>query len=147
MELKKVLYRTVHGKRISVEQIADLVGCSASLLYRTSNPNDITARFPLEKLLALMFAVKDFSILKHLAARAGFILYQLPGRVKYNKTQDLNKFQMLFSSTFQAILDFKNNKIEKEECLDKIDRLLTSTIEVRKSVETSQQLSFDFKDL
>jgi len=145
MELKKVLYRTIHRKKESVDEIADVIGCSSSLLYRCANPNDRQARFPVEKVLPLMKAVNDFSILKHLAARSGFILYKLPSEIKPNDNGDLNRFQSLFADTFRALLDFKSGKITKEQCLSMMDELLTRTIEFRKSIEESDQTGFNFK--
>ncbi len=144
MELKKVIYRTVHRKRLSVEEIADEVGCSASLLYRCANPNDPQARFPLEKLLPLMRATNDYSILKHLAFRSGFILYRIPPRIRHDKPCDLNKFQAMFTNTFKAVLEFQEGRKSKEKCLEEIDGFLGSTLEIRKSVEKSEQLRFDF---
>ena len=145
MELKKVLYRCVHRKKLSVEEIADELGCSSSLLYRCSNPNDSQARFPLEKVLPLMRVTRDYSILKHLASRSGFVLYKIPSRIKYNKIGDLNKYQSICADTFRALLDFKNEKISKEVCLRQIDEMLSGTVEIRKGIETNRQLCFEFE--
>ena len=144
MDIKKALYGTIHRKKESVEEIADRVGCSASLLYRCCNVNDSQARFPLEKLLPLMRSVNDYSILRHLASRSGFILYKLPSRIKHNRAADLNKYQSLFTETFRSLLRFKDGEISKGECLKNIDRLLSSTVGIRKGIEKSDQMDFNF---
>ena len=144
MELKKILYKTVHRRKKSVEEIADRVGCSSSLLYRCSNPNDSQARFPLEKVLPLMLTTGDYGILKHLASRSGFVLYKIPARIKYNKTGDLNKYQSIFADTFRALLDFKEGRISKEKCLSQMDGFLGKTVEIRRGIETNRQLNFEF---
>ena len=146
MELKKWIYQTVHRSRFSVEELADAIGCSSSLLYRSANPNDPGARFPLERLLPLMNATRDFSILQHLASRAGFVLFRIPSRIRCQKTADLNKFQSIFAQTFQALVKFKDGEISRDECLEKVDRLLSRTLELRKSVESYPQLVIDFKE-
>ena len=146
MDIKKVLYRTIHRRRESVEQIADDIGCSSSLLYRCANPNDSQARFPLEKLLPLMKSVNDYSILKHLAARSGFILYKLPSKIKPNNNADLNRFQSLFADAFRALLDFKGGKISKTDCLKDVDCLLSRSVELRKGIEESDRMGFDFRE-
>lgn len=142
MELKKILYKTVHRKAESVEEIADRVGCSASLLYRCANINDAQARFPLEKLLPLMRATGDYSILKHLASRSGFILYKLPAKIKPKKIADLNEYQGSFTDAFRALLDFKKGKITKKQCPIHIDKFLSQTIGLKKGVEGVEQMTF-----
>jgi len=146
MELRKVLYSTIHKKKKSIEQIADEVGCSPSLLYRCANINDLDARFPLERLLPLMRSAGDFSVLKHLASRSGYLLYKLPARIKFQKIADLNKYQSLLTDTFRGVLNFKDGRIRGKDCLSQIDELLTKTIELRRGIENSRQIEIDFKE-
>jgi len=146
VDIKRAVYETIHGKGKNVEEIADAIGCSPSLLYRCANINDPGARFPLERTLPLMNATRDFTILKHLAARSGFLLYRLPSKFKHHKTADLNKYQSVFIEAFQALVKFKDGEIDREACLEKIDTLLSRTIELRTSVERSDQMTLDFGD-
>jgi len=141
VDIKKVLYQTVHKKSISIDEIADAIGCSSSLLYRCANVNDPQARFPVERILPLMRFVKDYSILRHLASRSGFLLYKLPSKIKYNKAADLNRFQSLFTNVFRSLLDLKQGKISKEQCLSQVDEFLGRTIEIRESIHVNDQFS------
>ena len=93
-----------------------------------------------------MNATHDFSILQHLASRAGFILFRIPSRIRCQKTADLNKFQSIFAQTFQSLIKFRDGEISRDECLGQIDRLLSKTLELRKSVESYPQLVIDFKE-
>jgi len=146
MELKRYIYSTVHRGRPTVEELADGLGCSSSLLYRCANPNDPAARFPLEKLLPLMRLTKDYSILRHIAARAGFALFRIPPKRKTRTIFGLTEFQALFAKTFQCLLNFVAHKATKEEVLEEVDKLLSRTVEVRHAVAKSEQLSFEFEE-
>ncbi len=146
MELKKWIYSTVHRSRFSVEELADAIGCSSSLLYRSANPNDPGARFPLERLLPLMAATRDFSILRHIASRAGFVLFKVPSRMRCQKTTDLNKYQSIFAEVFQALVKFKDGQASRDACLEQLDKFLSKTLELRKSVEAFPQLTIDFEE-
>ena len=82
-DLKKVIHDTVHNKKSpkSVEQLADECGCSASYLYRGGLPYDDNGsgcRFPLEYVIPLMLAQKDFSILQHIAHRTNHLEVRIP---------------------------------------------------------------------
>ena len=145
MEIRGLLYNTVHRSRLSVEELADAIGCGASLLYRSANPNDPGAKFPIERLLPLMNATKNYSLLKHIASRAGYVLYKRPTRIKFSKVQDLNRFQVIFSEALQALLEFKDGRINRDQCLEKVDQLLSKTVEMRRSIEQSDQLSIEFE--
>lgn len=143
MDLRACVYKTVHRRKMSVEEIADRIGVSPSLLYRTANPNDTSAKFALERLLPLMETTRDFSILRHLAARAGFALFRIPARLKVSRPADLLRFQRISNSCVAALLSFSEGGISKEKCLNEIDALLSASCEMRRSVETDQ-LTFEF---
>ncbi len=89
--IKLLLHDTLLTSKKSVNQLADETGMSSSYLYRACNPEDESnARFPLDYLLPLMLATKNYSVIKHLANLCGFILIELPKPCANNKEK--NKF-------------------------------------------------------
>lgn len=138
MELKKVLYKTIHRAKESVEELADHLGISSSMLYRCGNPNDDNARFPLDKVIPLMEKTKDYSILHHLARRTGHVVFKIP-RAAARTQERLNDFQVAFTACFSALLDFYKDKITKEETIAKIDALISAAAAHRRDVEKAGQ--------
>ncbi len=138
MELKKVLYATIHRAKESVEELADHLGISSSMLYRAGNPNDDGARFPLEKVIPLMEKTKDYSILHHLARRTGHVVFKIP-KAAAKSVETLNEFQKIFTTCLDTLLDFYNGKATKEEAIGRIDALISAAAGHRKAVEKAHQ--------
>ncbi len=107
-DLKTNLYFTVHGAQISVEEIADHLGISASYLYRSCTEGDSGCRFPLDLLLPLMEATHDFSLLEHLNARCGKITVNLAqvSRLKVHDPKAMNQIQNNFSKVLAKVISF-----------------------------------------
>ncbi len=138
MELKKVLYKTIHRAKESVEELADHLGISSSLLYRAGNPNDDAARFPLEKAIPLMEKTKDYSILHHLARRTGHVVFKIP-KAAARSVETLNEFQKTFAVCMDSLLDFYRGNATKEETIGKLDALISAAAGHRKAVEKADQ--------
>lgn len=142
MELKKVLYKTIHRAKESVEELADHLGISSSLLYRAGNPNDDGARFPLEKVIPLMEKTKDYSILHHLARRTGHVVFKIP-RAAAKSQERLHDFQVAFTVCFSALLSFYKGELSKDKTIEKIDALISEAAGYRKDVEKADQTELD----
>jgi len=138
MEIKKLLYKTIHRAKLSVDELADLLGVSSSTLYRCGNPNDESARFPLERVIPLMEATKDYSILHHLARRTGHVVFKIP-RAAARSQEKLHEFQVAFTTCFSALLSFYKDEISKEDTIAKIDALISAAAAHRRDVEKSGQ--------
>jgi len=106
--LKSSLYVTVHGAEKSVEQLADEIGVSASYLYRACLDGESGCRFPLDLLLPLMQATKDYRVLEHLNARAGKLTVDSPrvGRLKKRDPQTLNQISGNFAAVMAKLIEF-----------------------------------------
>ncbi len=107
-DLKTTLYLTVHGSKLSVPEIADRLGISASYLYRCCLEGESGVRFPIELLLPLMQATNDYRLLEHLNARAGRISVRLPRvrRLKLRDPRAVNQIQQHFNAVMAAVLKF-----------------------------------------
>jgi len=142
-DLSKVVYRTVHKRNKSVEELADELGVSASTLYRVSNPNDDQARLAVQYVLPLMRLTGDHSILRHLAGRTGHVLFKVP-RGSLKKARNLNEFQKTFSACLEALCNYRDGDISREACLEKIDEHLSETAGLRRDVQKYDQAEFEF---
>jgi len=79
LDVKEVLYCTIHENKKGVKQIADEIGISSNYLYRSALPDDESgAKFPIQYLVPLMKSTDDYSLIRHLAKLCGFILVKMP---------------------------------------------------------------------
>ena len=120
-DLKTSLHLTVHGSKKSVEHLADVMGISASSLYRACLDGESGCRFPLDLLIPLMQATGNYSVLDHINARCERITVSLP-RVRGLKRKDadaVNKIQANFNAAFGEFLKFwiEPGQVEKAELL------------------------------
>ncbi len=143
-DLGKVIYKTVHKAKQSVEELADELGLAASTLYRVSNPNDEQARLAIQHTLPLMRITRDYSILRHLASRTGHVLFKVP-RGSIKNIKNLQTFQKTFSACLDAICKFRDGEISQEKCLALIDDHLSETAGLRRDVQKFNQGEFDFQ--
>lgn len=107
-DLKTQIYMTIRASKKSVEQIADEVGCSASLLYRYGLDGESGAEFPLKRLIPLMQATGDTRILRHLNARSGLATVSQPRvrKLKLKDPQVINEIQQNFTHLFAEFCKF-----------------------------------------
>jgi hypothetical protein len=73
-----------------IEDLSDTLGIKPGTLYRLSNPLDEEARINSKHLIPLMEKTRDYSILKHLATRLGFLCVRLP-RVRAAREAELER--------------------------------------------------------
>ena len=115
-DLKTTLHFTIHGSKLSVEQIADELGISTSYLYRACLDGESGCRFPLDLLLPLMKATGDHSILDHLNSRCDRVTVSLPrsGQFKAKDPQAINEVQRNFNEVMGQLLKFFGNPNPKQ---------------------------------
>ncbi|MFB3828928.1 MAG: phage regulatory CII family protein [Bryobacteraceae bacterium] len=142
-DLKTQIYFTIRGSKKSVEQLADEVGCSASLLYRYGLDGESGAEFPLKRLLPLMQATGDFRILRHLNARCGLITVNQPRvrRLKLKDPKTVNEIQQNFATLFAEFCKFCEaaSKEQVAELLDAIHLHACDVAAMDRAVRDFQQ--------
>lgn len=116
-----------------IEELADHLGIKPSMLYRLSNPLD-DARINSKHLIPLMEKTRDFSILRHLAARLGWGLYKIP-RVRTAKAQEIAAYQEAQAKAIQAVLGFFAGGRGQEETLAAIREEMSRAAGFLKAVE------------
>jgi len=103
-----------HG--LSVEWIADHIGCNPTSLHRQLNPHDHYP-FPLKKLIPFMKACSDdLSVLDLIESRLGRVAFKLPQTDQKLVTKDVVEMIRQFSDSIRLMADIiEDNKIDKQE--------------------------------
>lgn len=133
--LDDAIYRTVHYGKHDINLLADMLGWSASSLYRATNLHDDGASFPVKRLTGAMMAQGDFSPLHHIASRCGFVLYPLPKRIGRMQAKEINELQITQSEAIQALINFFNEKSSPDETRAAIDAAIGKLARGRKAVD------------
>ncbi|GJQ32635.1 MAG: hypothetical protein HBSAPP04_14740 [Ignavibacteriaceae bacterium] len=126
--IKELLYKTAHRNKKSIKQLADESGISENYLYRACLPVDESGvKFPLDKLVPLMKAANDYSILSHISNICGFILVKIPVfKAKKGEAIDIyDEYQEATAYALSALKTFfkepsKANKDAVDEALMKV---------------------------
>jgi hypothetical protein len=142
-DLKTTLHFTIHGSKLSVEQIADELGISTSYLYRSCLEGDSGCRFPLDLLLPLMKATGDYTILDHLNSRCDRVTVSLPrsGQFKAKDPQAINEVQRNFNDAMGALLKFFVNPNPKQVdgVIAGLHKHLCEVAAIKRAVKTFHQ--------
>lgn len=115
-EISNMLYEMPKKHKISIEEIADHIGCNPSSLYRQLNPHDHHP-FPLKKLIPFMNVCnKDYSVLDLIESRIGRAAFNVKsGGIKI----DCKAIAKLAKESGEAISTLVNaiadKKIDEEE--------------------------------
>lgn len=147
-DLKTQILMTIRGSKKSVEQLADELGCSASLLYRYGLEGESGADLPLKRLIPLMQATGDHRVLRHLNARCGFVTVSQP-RVRKLKTKDpkvINEIQRNFSDLLAQFCKFVDVAPADQvtELLDAIHKHACDVAAMDRAVRDWQQQEMEF---
>ncbi len=117
-----------------IEELADHLGIKPGMLYRLSNPMDEGARINSKHLIPLMEKTKDYTILKHTAARLGFLCVRLP-RVRSARHEDMAEYQRRQAQAFERLAGFFAGARSAEETLEAIRREMEAAAGFAKAVE------------
>jgi len=144
--LDAILHEMIEGggEKYSVEQLSEMLGVQAYLMYQWANPAH-ERRFPLALVLPLTINTGDTSIIEHLAARAGLVVFRVRkrGKSRLEQAEDLLQYQQFFAELLKSLIEvFKNNgRIDKRETLKGIDKFMSTLAGLRQDVENlSDQL-------
>ncbi len=135
--LDSVIRKTIHSGKITVEEMADLLGCSHNLLYKIAADENVDLQ--VKRLIPLMSATKDYRILHYIANRLGFAAIKIPG-AKAGKPENINELQRNLNVAATSIIDFFDGKIEAEDALESINRGIRDLAGYRKTVEKGRQM-------
>ncbi len=133
--LDQVVAATVRRYRggEGIEELADALGVKPGTLYRLSNPLDEEARINSKHLIPLMEKTRDYSILKHLAARLGFVMVRLP-RVRAAREAELAEYQASQAAAMKAVCGFYHGRQSAEAALTAIQAELEKAAGFQKAI-------------
>lgn len=120
-----------------IEDLSDTLGIKPGTLYRLSNPLDEEARINSKHLIPLMERTHDYSILKHLASRLGFLCVRLP-RVRAAREAELAEYQGSQAAAMKAVCGFYHGHTTAETALAAIQAELERAAGFQKAVQTHE---------
>lgn len=145
MTLTEAIWQTVNRGSLTPEQLQDEIDYSASALKRAGLDGESGAGFNLRKLIPLMKAQGDFTILEHLAFHCGMILIPIPksGKSKKDRMRSVADYQKLAALAVEALLKFIEKGASQEEALDVLHRMLKDTAAIMEDIKTGNQIELD----
>jgi len=137
--LDEIVARTIRKFKggDGIAELADHLGVKPSMLYRLSNPLD-SVRINSKHLIPLMEKTRDFSVLRHLAARCGFGLFRIP-RVRANKDREIALYLEVQTKANLAVQGFFDGRRTQEETVEAIRKELEVAAGFLKAVENHPQ--------
>lgn len=146
MTMTEAIWQTVNRGRLSPEQLEDEIDYSASALKRAGLDGESGAGFNLRKLVPLMKAQDDYTILEHLAHRCGFILIPIPrsGKSRKERIASAAAYQKLAATAVDVLVKFIDRSASETEAVDKLYAMLKGTAEMMEDVKTGKQIEMDF---
>ena len=146
MTLTEAIWQTVNRGRLTPEQLQDEIDYSASALKRAGLDGESGAGLNLRKLIPLMKAQDDYSILEFLAVRSGKILLDIPrgGKSKKDRRISIAEYQKLAAMVVKALLDLVEDGKSPAEALDALYRMLKSTAVMMNDVKQGNQIEIEF---
>ncbi len=148
MTLIEAIWQTVNRGRLTPDQLEDEIGYSASALKRAGLDGESGAGFNLRKLIPLMKAQGDFTILEHLAHHCGFILIPIPksGKSKKERIISVSEYQVLVTAATNVLVKYVNQGASREEAIEHLYSTLKSTAEMLEEVKAGDQITLDFSE-
>ena len=115
-EISNRLYDMPKKHGLSVDWIADQIGCNPSSLYRQLNPHDHHP-FPLKKLIPFMNACnRDYSLLDLIESRVGRVAIDMPGKKETVNMKTASKIAEQQGKALATLIDaLADNKLDEDE--------------------------------
>jgi hypothetical protein len=120
-----------------IEELADHLGIKPGMLYRLSNPLDEDARINSKHLIPLMEKTRDYSILKHLAQRLGFMLVRVP-RVRTARETEIAEYQASQAAALKAVVGFYHGTVGQEAALSAVQHELERAAGFQKALQAHE---------
>ena len=145
MTLKQCVWNTANRGRLTPEELDDKIDYSPSSLKRAGIEGPAGAGFNLLKLIPMMEAQDDYSILEHLNHRCGFLMIPIPkgGKSKKERVTDLAEYQRLSAAAVQVLVKLIDGGASREEALDTLYQMLKGTAVMIEEVKAGSQISMD----
>lgn len=136
--IKTLENQLVHGKGLTIYELADKLHKSHSYLCRISSPTE-DLPFPLEIALPAMKLKKDYNLLKYMALECGFALVKIPKISKSRKEENemVSDYQSLAADTVKSLLEFLSHpdKNNYEKVNDKLQGIISESLAVKHYVD------------
>lgn len=145
MTLTEAIWETVNRGELTPEQLQDEIDYSASSLKRAGLDGESGAGFNLRKLIPLMKAQNDYTILEHIAYHCDRLLIPIPkgGRSKQQRMSSVADYQQLAALTVDVLLKHIESGATVEETTDTLFRMLKGTAELIEDVKKGNQIELD----
>ena len=146
MTLTDAIWQTVNRGQLTPEQLQDEIDYSASALKRAGLDGESGAGFNLRKLIPLMKAQDDYTILEHIAYHCGRILIPIPrgGRSKKDRMISINEYQKLATIAVEILLRYIEDGATQQEAEGILHDMLKGTAELIEDVKKGKQIELDF---
>ena len=146
MTLTEAIWQTVNRGTLTPEQLEDEIDYSASALKRAGLDGESGAGLNVKKMIPLMRAQDDYTILEHLNHRCGFVMIPIPrgGKSKKEKIADVAEYQKLASAAVHVLVRMINDGASREEALDTLYQMLRGTAQVMDDVKAGAQIPIEF---
>lgn len=150
-DIKRAIYETIHRGEHSVEEIAALMGVKAVSLYRYGIDSVAGSEMPLSRLIPLMRATNNYSILHRIANLCGFILVKVP-RFRNRKMDEIDLIDGYQGTTVRALGCMKKFlETPTRKNYEAVESVLTEVMQrsveaqryCRKSLEGQQEIDFN----
>ena len=141
MSLDIIVQQLIREGRLSLKQLATLLGVSENYLYKMSMPewNDNHANIPLRKMIAIAKHQKSKKLAKYIAKEFNGIFVTLPraARERQDFNKIVNEYSRLTNKTVQALMDFFQEPSQEnhEDVLKKLRRVMEKSEGIRRRVK------------
>lgn len=146
MTLTDAIRQTAINGRLTPEQLQDEIDYRAITIRRAATDGESGAGLNLRKLLPLMRAQDDYTILEWLAYRSGKLLIDIPvsGRSKKNKRISVAELQGLAAQVVQTLINLVDNGNDPKDAENLLYQMLKSTAAMMENVKKGNQIELDF---
>lgn len=137
-------YETLHRGRKTIEEISTQTGISKSSLYRYGLPVESSGLdIPLRKLVPIMKAAGNYSILKILNTSCGFLPVRVPraARCKLDDEKMVSRYQRTCNDAVNRLLQFlEKPTVNTHNALNiALDDVASQSMGIKKRAATWQQ--------
>lgn len=148
MTQTEALWETINRGKLTPEQLQDEIDYSASSLKRAGLDGESGAGFNLRKLIPLMKAQDDYTILEHLAHHCGFLLLPIPrgGRSRKERVMSIAEYQKLGAVAVETLARYIENGATEQEALDHLHDMLKGTAGLIEDVKAGKQIAMNFEE-
>jgi len=145
--LRDCLYKTIHRNEKPLKAVAEEIGMAESYLSRSALPDTEDSdtgsgcRFPLKKLIPLIHATGDFSVLDFIEQSLGRVAISLPRASKdlpdicRLTMQTVKEFGQLISEIEEGVADGKISKKEQSRIRKEGHEAIQAIMNLIKAVE------------